>query len=126
MICGWAKCYDLTVEVHGAVAIVVAGASQRWGNGCFLSGMRCLYVMANMCRVFGTVSLTFIFNCWAQLEVTVIPPEGPPRRRSVGRRYSNFLTLHKRVSREIKNCFLLADMPFIIYSACALFDAARG
>lgn len=34
-----------------------------------------------------------------QVEVTVLPPDdGPPRKRSVGRRYSNFVTLFQRVS----------------------------
>ena len=32
-----------------------------------------------------------------QVEVTVLPPAGEPRKRSVGRRFSAFLVLHRRV-----------------------------
>lgn len=32
-----------------------------------------------------------------QVEVTVLPPQGEPRKRSVGRRFSSFVTLHRRV-----------------------------
>jgi hypothetical protein len=32
-----------------------------------------------------------------QVEVTVMPPQGEPRKRSVGRRFSSFVTLFKRV-----------------------------
>jgi hypothetical protein len=32
-----------------------------------------------------------------QVEVTVLPPQGEARKRSVGRRFSSFITLHRRV-----------------------------
>lgn len=32
-----------------------------------------------------------------QVEVTVLPPQGEPRKRSVGRRFSSFVTLFRRV-----------------------------
>ncbi|GAB4813643.1 hypothetical protein N2152v2_000689 [Parachlorella kessleri] len=39
---------------------------------------------------------------WVQVEVTVLPPQdGPPRKRSVGRRYSNFVTLYQRLREEL-------------------------
>lgn len=38
------------------------------------------------------------FNRSSQVEVTVLPPDdSAPRKRSVGRRYSNFVTLYQRV-----------------------------
>lgn len=36
-----------------------------------------------------------------QVEVTVIAPDGSPRVRSIGRRFSNFLSLHNRLKEEL-------------------------
>lgn len=48
-----------------------------------------------------------------QVEVTVMPPQGEARKRSVGRRYSSFVTLHRRVGA---GCWLLvgAAMPALL------------
>uniref|UniRef100_A0A1D2AAG2 PX domain-containing protein n=2 Tax=Auxenochlorella protothecoides TaxID=3075 RepID=A0A1D2AAG2_AUXPR len=46
-----------------------------------------------------------------QMEVTVIPPDGPPRRRSVGRRFSNFTTLHQKLQEELGPATLTALDP---------------
>ncbi|RMZ52632.1 hypothetical protein APUTEX25_000751 [Auxenochlorella protothecoides] len=45
------------------------------------------------------------------MEVTVIPPDGPPRRRSVGRRFSNFTTLHQKLQEELGPATLTALDP---------------
>lgn len=104
------------LEVHAARAQLEPGAAARWRDrgvlpggtsppsstprpqrppaACAIGG-RSAHVFPAACnRILSTALLL-------QVEVTVMPPQGVPRKRSVGRRFSSFLTLYRRVGAAL-------------------------